>query len=384
MVDANAKLFSLQQAIIQLVEMSEALPENPVADQKRRASNYDKLNAMEDLLSALRNGKIQAWGNCNGVRREIESQLWPHYPSAPVPAEPKMDAENSTIAVEENPLQQPDSIDWNNSTLRTRTPDGEFIECVDVEVSLATISTSDQKQIGSTRSGLSLSIMNIAERWIAGYEAHPPIGVESLAIDLVDVVLNGTTLQPFHRDGRPTSGHDLAFELYAADDTSEADYEKRLHLAKDVLITADSLEQWRQTPEFAVWTKDRGLRPPKTFFVGDTGFHLTKGHAKKGGSRSKHNEALQKAINIIQAEILATGKKLTASTFKEWFREQRARSWKEYSSEVTPYSFVPPIPDCDELYIDGKKLVWKDQEGKWRDCSLRSLERYFRKANAQS
>ena len=164
--------------------------------------------------------------------------------------------------------------------------------------------------------------MTIAERWIAAHGAHPPIGVESLALDLVDVVLDSTTLRPILRDGRPTSGFDLVFDLNAAEYAGEADYEKRLRLAKDVLITADSLEQWRQSPEFAEWMKDRGLRPPKTFFVGDTGFHLTKSHAKKGGSRSKHNEALQDAINRIRKEILATGKKLTPSTFKEWFPER--------------------------------------------------------------
>ena len=62
---------------------------------------------------------------------------------------------------------------------------------------------------------------------------------------------------------------------------------------------------------------------------------------------------------------------------KTWFVRTNANS---KNPNFQPYSFDHPIPDCDELYIDGDKLIYTDSSGKSQSLSLRSLERYLKDA----
>ena len=100
---------------------------------------------------------------------------------------------------------------------------------------------------------------------------------------------------------------------------------------------------------------------------------LNQNARRKGGKRRKYNQALQDAIARLRQQIGDDGKTMTLPTLKDWFRQN--------ASYEEPFSFEPPIPNCDELYIDGEKLVWTDRDGRERALGLRSLERYIRRAN---
>lgn len=102
---------------------------------------------------------------------------------------------------------------------------------------------------------------------------------------------------------------------------------------------------------------------------------LTQKDRAKGGRRGKWNTALQEVINKVRADIVSNKKRATLSTVKDWFRDN--------ATFDDPHSFNPPIPNCDDLYIDGKKLVWKDRDGRERDAALVSLRRYIDRANQQ-
>lgn len=102
-------------------------------------------------------------------------------------------------------------------------------------------------------------------------------------------------------------------------------------------------------------------------------------NGKEGGKKKKHNEALQEAINLIDDSLRSCGvSHITNGTFRAWFDEVGATS--KDGSVATPYEFSPPIPRCDELYIDGNTLTWTDNEGKKKAISLSSLQPYFRRA----
>ena len=101
-----------------------------------------------------------------------------------------------------------------------------------------------------------------------------------------------------------------------------------------------------------------------------SGDGLTRSTRSKGGKQRKYNQGLQEAINRIRENV---GPNLTLGTLKDWFRNNL--------NSDEPYSFDPPIPNCYDLYIDGSKLVWKDREDREQDMSLKSLERYVRRAN---
>ena len=104
----------------------------------------------------------------------------------------------------------------------------------------------------------------------------------------------------------------------------------------------------------------------------DTG--LTKAARQKGGRQPKYNQALQEAVGRFRDKIEPGGERLTLSKLKDWIRQN--------ASPNEQYSFEPPIPNCDDLYIDGSRLIWKDRHGRERDCALRSLERYIQRSNA--
>ncbi len=104
--------------------------------------------------------------------------------------------------------------------------------------------------------------------------------------------------------------------------------------------------------------------------IGASDNGLTRSARSKGGKRRKYNQGLQEAINRIREEV---GPNLTLGTLKDWFRNNL--------NSYEPYSFDPPIPNCDDLYIDGSKLVWKDREDREQATSLRSLEPYVFRAN---
>lgn len=101
---------------------------------------------------------------------------------------------------------------------------------------------------------------------------------------------------------------------------------------------------------------------------------LTKAARQKGGRQPKYNQALQEAVGRFRDKIEPGGERLTLSKLKDWIRQN--------ASPNEQYSFEPPIPNCDDLYIDGSRLIWKDRHGRERDCALRSLERYIQRSNA--
>lgn len=103
-----------------------------------------------------------------------------------------------------------------------------------------------------------------------------------------------------------------------------------------------------------------------------------KNRAAQGGRDPKYNTALQKAINQIAVCLRQGGNPITPAHIKEWFKERNATS----SPSGEPFSFEPPLPNCDELYIDGPKLVWKDRHGQENDMAFRSLERYLVRAKS--
>ena len=117
--------------------------------------------------------------------------------------------------------------------------------------------------------------------------------------------------------------------------------------------------------------RDKGLRIPSDW----TGLGLTDAGRRKGGKRSKYDRPLQEAVNRVRDD-LAKGKQLTLPNFKDWMHE--------HGSYEDPYVFEPPVPGCDDLYIDGSRLIWIDLDGRGQGISLVSLRRYFARAAAAS
>lgn len=139
--------------------------------------------------------------------------------------------------------------------------------------------------------------------------------------------------------------------------------------------------------DFLRWQEEHGHEPlaywsdagvPQEGHIGEAsalakGRGLTNDDCREGGKRRKYNRALQEAINRVHQKVGGDRKTLTLSALKNWFDTN--------SSDDEPYSFEPPIPDCDDLYIDGQKLVWTNRRGRESDLTLRSVERYVRRAN---
>ena len=96
----------------------------------------------------------------------------------------------------------------------------------------------------------------------------------------------------------------------------------------------------------------------------------------KGGKQPEFDQALQTAINRIRDDLILNKQKVRPAAVIESIRKN--------SSRDVHYCFEPPIPGCDDLWVDGHKLVWKDRDGRERDISLRSLNRYVARSLAHS
>ncbi len=138
----------------------------------------------------------------------------------------------------------------------------------------------------------------------------------------------------------------------------------------------------------ARWADRQDYKQPR-FWFGDvrgeahTGFggESAESAGKRGGQQPKYDVALQDAINRIARQLQDAGTPITPGNFKGWFVEKDAIT-KPRLNFPKPWSFEQPIGNCDELYIDGKKLVWKNRDGIEKDMKLRSLEPYFKRAKA--
>lgn len=100
-----------------------------------------------------------------------------------------------------------------------------------------------------------------------------------------------------------------------------------------------------------------------------------------GGTRKKINESLQEAINKIVADIVNHGKDATQGIFRDWFEDKGAVF--HAATELKPVEFDPPIPNCDDIYIDGNKLVWKNRDGVEKEMALTSLRKYLDRARGK-
>ena len=90
---------------------------------------------------------------------------------------------------------------------------------------------------------------------------------------------------------------------------------------------------------------------------------------------SKYHTGLQSAINTIVPKL----SKATIGGLKQYLRERGAES---HLLPMRPLEL--DIPNCDEIYLDGQKLVWTDREGRECTRSLRSIERYLNRAVGKS
>ena len=256
------------------------------------------------------------------------------------------------------------------------------------------------------------TLAQVAQLWLAGFAmGKSPMSVRDLMRDLADKVLDGTfettdpktgdaaRVETFTLMGSQLSSREAAFNYEAgvrAEDKIDRDAALAA-LAHKIRVAPDGLLRWQRTSEFSEWARLRGLPTLSFDRQGEDKRPspvLTKAHAKKGGLRTKYNLGLQDAINRIADDIVhSKNPAIDVGTLKDWIREQTERNrdpeivdglGKMSGIRRTPYTFDPPIPDCDEIYIDGKKLVWRDREGRERHCSLRSLDPYVRRARARS
>ena len=158
------------------------------------------------------------------------------------------------------------------------------------------------------------------------------------------------------RDYAQTVGFDWVLDVLALWDAvhAEAPQEVLDRIFEDIRKTAPAIEPAEVDPEAQLGG-------------------LTKRTRSKGGSRSRYNQGLQEAINRFRKLISGNNKTLTLPTLKDWIRQN--------ASYTEHYSFEPPIPNCDEIYIDEQQLIWTDREGRECNMALRSLERYVRRAN---
>lgn len=136
----------------------------------------------------------------------------------------------------------------------------------------------------------------------------------------------------------------------------------------------------------ARWADRQDYKQPR-FWFGDVrgeahmgfGGESARSAGKRGGSAGGFNKALQEAVNRISDKLAEHGKTPTLGKFCEWFKKNGAIAGRD-SAMGEPYSFEPFIADCDDLYLDDDKLVWKDQGGQERDIKLSSLRRYLNRA----
>jgi hypothetical protein len=166
-----------------------------------------------------------------------------------------------------------------------------------------------------------------------------------------------------HCSTPPTRGDPLVSFLVALERLREA--------SSCPPISAEKLKVWCERQESALFFP-RGWRWIESRLP-------SKEDALRGAKRSKYNASLQDAINRIAQDLKGQGKRITTGNLRDWLADKNVVSNRPLVP-WEPWSFEPPIPNCDELFIDGPKLVWKDRDGREQDITLRSLEPYFRRA----
>ena len=109
---------------------------------------------------------------------------------------------------------------------------------------------------------------------------------------------------------------------------------------------------------------------------------LTNAARSKGGQRSKIDGHLQDALNRIAEDLHENGGRLTVGALRDWLTDKGADAALRHASEdeFDGYDFEPPVPGCDNLYIDGPKLVWTNDEANEQSRALRNLYRYIVRA----
>lgn len=242
---------------------------------------------------------------------------------------------------------------------------------------------------GSYAQQLALPIAALWKRW--AHETRELETEDQLKELLVDAVIHGE-FDPlpeaqrhhavFWADGTPAVSDAVVFHL---EDPNAGD-KIRAAITRSLYFTSAAVE---------ALCKDRGMKVPSFVSTLERGGAqaadaeplpsqqaaeqviskdgLNQNARRKGGKRPKYNKALQEVIGLVRQQLIDDGEKPTLSTLTDWFRQN--------ASAGNPYSFEPPIPDCDDLYVDGEYLVWKDRTGRDTELKLRSLDRYLRRAN---
>ena len=100
---------------------------------------------------------------------------------------------------------------------------------------------------------------------------------------------------------------------------------------------------------------------------------------KHGGLAGRFNNDLQEAINRIADDLAKNDEKPTLGNLLAWFVQRKAVT-KPLLNWPQNWNFEEAIAGCEDLYIDGKKLVWKDRDGREQDISLTSLRPYLGRA----
>jgi hypothetical protein len=102
---------------------------------------------------------------------------------------------------------------------------------------------------------------------------------------------------------------------------------------------------------------------------------IAKAKGEKGGSQTKKNKALIKAIRQIVINMADGSKKPSFS--EVWAFLESYNSHSPYNTE---------IEGCEDLFVDGDTLFWTDftQNGITKSLAKRSLERYVREAKQKS
>ncbi len=93
---------------------------------------------------------------------------------------------------------------------------------------------------------------------------------------------------------------------------------------------------------------------------------------REGGRQPKHKQGLQEAVNEIVSRLRQAGIKPTAKTLLHYVRENAPSALDE--------GLQLNISKCDDMYVDGDTLNWKDRLGGDRSITKRSLDRYVKRA----
>ena len=222
---------------------------------------------------------------------------------------------------------------------------------------------------------------------------------DQLTYDLADKVLDGVFEPPtnapleiaigtYTLDGRPLSALSAAFR-YETDIRERGLTDRATALTEfggKIRLSPSCVKRWMASDDYSKWAELRKM-PRFSFSAKAPGAapirrdhrKLTKDEARKGGQQRKVNRGLQNAIRRIAEDLRNGGRSLTLGNLRTWLTEQTQRG-RDETMRPEAYSFDPPIPDCDELYIDGRKLVWKKRDGSDGSISLRSLEPYLSRA----